>query len=231
MKQNAIYIIPQFSLSQRLIDDNFEQFTNEDFSFLKFILYLNLLENVNQRKDKVDIIKVLDSSDKESFSDVSSDESSKTIFCDIKDIKSLLKELSNKEFISHKNNLLILSDAIDIRPVDIDKYFNLLSMDDKSIVIATSIDRKIKVFGFNSYSDDLIKYISDSDFFMDKFLSYNKSCEYFVNTVNEVLAVNNVDDFKKLYTELSLKSSWDYCSQQMHERFTHLFVEYKDLLK
>ncbi len=89
----------------------------------------------------------------------------------------------------------------------------------------------MKVFGFNSYSDDLIKYFSDSDFYMDKFLSYNKSCEYFVNTVNEVLAINNIEDFKILYTELSFKSSWDYCSQQMHERFTHLFVEYKDLLK
>ncbi|MFZ1517866.1 MAG: hypothetical protein WAU11_03780 [Ignavibacteriaceae bacterium] len=231
MKQNGIYIIPLFSLSQRSNENNFKQFTDEDFSFLKLTLYLNLLENANQRKDKVDIIKVLDNSDKDFFSNEFDDESTKTIFYEIKDLKILLKELLNKDFISHKNNLLIFSDAIDIRPVDIDKYFNLLSMDDKSIVIATSNDRKIKVFGFNSYSDDLIKYISDSDFFMDKFLSYNKSCEYFVNTVNEVLAVNNVDDFKKLYTELSLKSSWDYCSQQMHERFTHLFVEYKDLLK
>ena len=231
MKQNAIYIIPPFSLSQRSTDDNFKQFSDEDFSFLKSTLYLTLLENVNQRNEKNEIIKVLDSSDKELFRNEFIDESTNTIYYNAKDLKSVLKELSNKEFISHKNNLIIFSDAIDIRPVDIDKYISLLSIDDKSILIATSKDRKMKVFGFNSYSDDLIKYFSDSDFYMDKFLSYNKSCEYFVNTVNEVLAINNIEDFKILYTELSFKSSWDYCSQQMHERFTHLFVEYKDLLK
>ena len=66
---------------------------------------------------------------------------------------------------------------------------------------------------------------------MDKFLSYNKSCEYFVNTLTDVIAVSNINDFKKLYIDLSQKKSNEYCSQQMHERFTHLFVEYKDLLK
>ena len=66
---------------------------------------------------------------------------------------------------------------------------------------------------------------------LDKFLSYNKSCDYFVNTLSDVISVIDVNDFKKLYTELSLKKSNEYCSQQMHERFTHLFVEYKDLLK
>lgn len=231
MKQNAIYIIPPFSISQRLNDDNFKQLSDEDYSFLKSTLYFNLLENVTQRKDKVDIFIILDNSDKDFLQFESLDKSTKNIFCDSKDLKSLLKELSTKEFTSHKNNLLVFSDVIDIRPVDIDKYFSLLSIDDKSLVIATSNERNIKAFGFNSYSDDLLKYISDSDFIMDKFLSYNKSCEYFVNTVSQVLSINNVDDFKKLYTELSLKSSWEYCSQQMHERFTHLFVEYKDLLK
>ena len=172
----------------------------------------------------------MDNSDKDFLTDGLIDESSKTIFYDIRELKSLIKEFSSKEFLSYKNNLIIFSDVIDIRSIDIDKYFNLLSMDDKSLVIATSTDRRIKVFGFNSYSDDLLKNISDSDFNMDKFLIYNKSCAYFVNTLNQVLAISNIDDFKKLYSELSQKSSWDYCSQQMHERFTHLFVEYKDLL-
>jgi hypothetical protein len=231
MKHNAIYIVPSFSISQRLNDDNFKQLSDKDYSFLKSTLYLNLLDNVNQRKDKVDIIKVLDISDKDILQTELNDESGRTIFCNIKNLKPLLKDLSSKEFLSHKNNMIFLADVIDIRPVDIDKYFTLLNMDDKALVIATSNEKRIKVFGFNSFSDELIKYISDSDFMMDKFLSYNKSCEYFINTVNEVLSINNTEDFKKLYAELSLKRSWDYCTQQMHERFTHLFVEYKDLLK
>ena len=42
---------------------------------------------------------------------------------------------------------------------------------------------------------------------------------------------SDIQDFKTLYKELSKKESLIYCSQNMHEKFTHLFIEYKELLK
>ena len=53
----------------------------------------------------------------------------------------------------------------------------------------------------------------------------------FLYVLNHSLTVKTVEDFKTLYSELSKKESLAYCSQQMHERFTHLFIEYKDLLR
>ncbi len=107
----------------------------------------------------------------------------------------------------------------------------MLNIDDNSLLLAKSSSGEIKVFGFNNYTDDLFKQLTDSSLMMDKFLSYNRSCTYYINTLSDVMTVTNVNDFKKLYSELSQKRSNEYCSQQMHERFTHLFIEYKNLLK
>ncbi|MDP2362316.1 MAG: hypothetical protein Q8M94_00960, partial [Ignavibacteria bacterium] len=222
---------PSYPLFNRLKDINFEQFNDEDYIFLKSSLYLNLLENVNVKIDKADIFKIIDFGDKDLLPAEFIDNSQRIIFSEVNNLKLLFIELSNKEFISYKNNLIVFSDVINLRATDIEQYFNLLSIDDKSLVLAKSSDGIIKVLGFNSYSDELFKHLSDSSFMLDKFLSYNMSCDYFVNTLSDVMSVTNINDFKKLYSELSLKRSNEYCSQQMHERFTHLFVEYKDLLK
>ncbi len=38
------------------------------------------------------------------------------------------------------------------------------------------------------------------------------------------------NDFKLLFKELAKKESSNYCGEVMHERFTDLFVAYKELL-
>jgi len=89
----------------------------------------------------------------------------------------------------------------------------------------------LQFFGFNNYSEEIINNLILSNFSYNDFLGLVKSCEHFMHIVNDVLLVRNIDNFKQLYQELSQKKSIEYCSQPMHERFTHLFVEYKDLLK
>lgn len=231
MKHNAVYIIPSYPLFSRLNDTNFEPFKDEDFIFLKSTLYLNLLENISSKMEKVDIFKIFDISDKNSLSSEFVDEKQKVIFGDVSNLRLLFTELAGKEFTNYKNNLIIFSDVVNIRNSDIEQYLNLLSVDDESLVIAKSCTGEIKVFGFNNYTDDLFKQLTDSSLMMDKFLNYNRSCTYYINTLSDLMTVSNVNDFKRLYPELSQRKSNEYCSQQMHERFTHLFIEYKDLLK
>jgi len=64
----------------------------------------------------------------------------------------------------------------------------------------------------------------------DKFLLEAGKSDLFLNTLNGFQLIENFSEFKYLYIELSKKESLSYCSQQMHERFTNLFIEYKDLL-
>ena len=74
----------------------------------------------------------------------------------------LFEELSQKEFSSYKNNLIIFSNSVDIRQSDIDKYFNFLSIDDNSLILSKSTNGIIKVFGFNNFSDELFKQLVES---------------------------------------------------------------------
>jgi len=110
-------------------------------------------------------------------------------------------------------------------------YFNLLNIDDESLLIGKSKEGVIGVFGFNSYSVDIFNCLVKSDFNYNAFLSCIKTFNHFIHTLNDILLIKNIEHFKQLYIELSQKKSMEYCSQQMHEKFTHLFIEYKELLK
>jgi len=229
MNSNAVYILPPSSFTEQKDNELFNKFLVQDVEFYKVTTCLNLIENLLLRKDKFDIFLIINDKDK-----IALDFTENQINILDKnncDIKTVLTNLSANKFSSYKNNFLIFSDVIDFRPTDLDKHLSLLSIDDKAFSISKSQYDNIKVFGFNSFNEDLIKFLTESDFVMDKFLSYNKSCSYFVNILNDVLEISNQDDFKLLYSELSIKNSYEYCSEKMHERFTHIFIEYKDLLK
>ena len=69
MNTNAIYIFPQSQIFTKQPDSEFIGIGNEEISFLKSTLYLNLLDNVLQRKDKVDVFCFFDENDKELLPD------------------------------------------------------------------------------------------------------------------------------------------------------------------
>ena len=54
--------------------------------------------------------------------------------------------------------------------------------------------------------------------------------DYLLHVLSEFFIVNNFEDFKALYNILSKKESLEFCSQEMHEKFTHLFIEWCLLL-
>ncbi len=231
MKNNAVYILPESFFIGQKSNEIFNKFSADDLEFYRVTTYLNLIENLLLRKDKFDLFLILNDSDKKKIISEINNDQLNIISCNNFDLKTLMIELNSTKFSSYKNNFLIFSDVIDFKPTDLDKHLSVLSIDDKAFSISKSRFGNIKIFGFNNFNEESIKYLVESNFILDKFLSYNKSCAYFVNILNDVLEIANQDDFKKLYSELSLKSSYDYCSEKMHERFTHIFIEYKDLLK
>jgi hypothetical protein len=77
----------------------------------------------------------------------------------------------------------------------------------------------------------LFSEIDWNNFNYDNFLLFTSKHEHFLHVIDNFLVIRNMEDFRNLYNELSKKESLEYCSQKMHEKFTHLFIEYKDLLK
>lgn len=231
MNSKAVYIFPYYFFHSDELFNNLDGFNKADVFFLTSTLYLNILENLKGKDDKVDIYCIWDDSDKDNLPDELKSNNYKIIFTDVLNKKIVFEKLSSKEFSQYKNNLIVSSDVIDIKPADYEQYFNLLKIEDESLVIAKDKENNIAVFGFNNYSEEITNGLLFSEFNYNNFLSRIKSSAHFMHIVNDVLLVRNLNNFRQLYLELSQKKSIEYCSQQIHERFTHLFVEYKDLLK
>ena len=231
MFNNAVYIIPSASFLNPEMLGRFENFTIDDSKFLRSALYLNMVENFFRDENKTDCYFVLDESDRDFITDEFKLNKLNFHFADLSKPKLLFENLFLKEFNTHKNNIIISSDIIGINQTELDKYFNLLNIDDESLLIGKSKEGVIGVFGFNSYSLDIFNCLVKSDFKYSNFLSCSKTLNHFIHTLNDILLIKNIEHFKQLYIELSQKKSIEYCSQQMHEKFTHLFIEYKELLK
>ena len=231
MFNNAAYIIPSASFLNPEILNAFESFTIEDSIFLKSALYLNLVENFLTAENKTDYYFVLDECDRDFITDDFKMDKLNFHFADLKNQNFFFENIFFKEFSGHKNNIILSSDLIGINRVELDKYFNLLNIDDESLLIGKSKKGVIGVFGFNSYSIDIFNCLVKSDFDYNTFLSCTKTLNHFIHTLNDILLIKNIEHFKQLYIELSQKKSMEYCSQQIHEKFTHLFIEYKELLK
>ena len=231
MSSNAVYIFPSELFHPEKINSSLNGFKEEDILFLAATLYLNILENLNGKKDKLNVYCIWDENEKDNLTEELKNSNCNFIFVDVSKQKELFEKLSAKEFLSYKNNLVVFSDVINLKPNDYDQCFKLLSAENESLVIAKNKEGSIAAFGFNKYSEDIFSGLITSKFNYDDFLGKIKSSEHFMHIVSDVLLVRNINNFKQLYFELSQKKSQVYCSQQMHERFTHLFVEYKDLLK
>ena len=112
-----------------------------------------------------------------------------------------------------------------------DKMFDLLSIEDDSLVIGKSITNKVPFIGFNNIDRKLMIKLFEVKFDYEKFLLEAGKRELFINTLDGFQLIEGFEDLKNLYLELSKKESESYCSQESHERFTNLFIEYRDLLR
>jgi hypothetical protein len=155
---------------------------------------------------------------------------SNKIFINLKDKSILLKILSEKYFGRFNDNLIIFVNTISISHKDILRYLDLLNREDESFIIGKSHNRKVSYIGFNIYNPELFNQVEATGLKFDNFLHLVCRFDYFVNVLNGYLFIEDINDFKILYKELSKKESLSYCSQHIHEKFTHLFIEYKELL-
>jgi len=204
----------------------FESFDRERSAILWQALYLNAFE-VLSSFGSTSYILVLSESDKGYLPERIRNNSDNIVFGDLDDKELLFRNMNDKYFDSNENNIVFLSNSIGYSHQDISRSDNLLNTDDDTLVIARSLSGNLCFTGFNHYPDFLKGNKYDYDFILEQACRHNST----LFTISNFISVNNISDFKVLYSELSKKESLSYCSQAMHEQFTHLFIEYKDLLK
>lgn len=209
----------------------FESMNADDSSLLKSILYENFVEIINNISDSSTNIFSLDEKDKAHLSPAMGNSIPGINWIDTSVLNKELRNFSDRYFKRFQNNVIIFADSIGISALDIKKIFSLLEMEDESFLIGRDSDERIALIGFNTYNEELIGNIVEDRYHYNELLIKASRNDNFVHTLNNFMVIETKDDFKKLYAELSRKESLNYCSQNIHEKFTHLFIEYKDLLK
>ena len=227
---SCIYILarfPVFNLQELPVFQSFDRVHSE---LLYSSLLLNYKELLETNSDFYNFYFIIDNVDRQHVPEILL-KSDNVIWIDNNEQMVSLKNISDKYFPSYNNNIIVLADSIGVSVSEIIKMINLLSIEDDSIVIGKTFNNKISCLGFNKLNDS---YFYDFDWNKpdyDKGLAVLCKENSFLHIVNGPLLVENNDEYKKLYLELSKKESLAYCGQSMHERFTSLFIEYKDLLK
>jgi|YelNatPaOPRAMG01_1025707.scaffolds.fasta_scaffold00567_17 hypothetical protein len=214
------------------IDDTpaFEFFDKANSVLLYSALFFNHKENIDLIEKNFPAVFCFDYKDKD-FIPQNLNALHKHVFCDTSKEIEPFRILADKYFGLYTNNLIIFSLSIGFSSAEIKKVFDLLEMDDEAIVIGKSTENKVVFIGFNKYNKDIFENLNCKENNFENFLAMANKHENFVHVMGNYIFLKNLNDFKQLYVELGKKESWAYCSQIIHEQFTHLFIEYKDSLK
>lgn len=225
---SAIYIAAPDPVFNPASVINFANFDKADTVILYSALAENLIEIINSPNINADRYLYLNGED-ESLYRLPDTASIQVAFISDDFIQKLTNRI-DKNVKKYSNNFFILADSIGISTGTLNHCFNLLKMEDDRIVIGKTYSGLITFLAFNKSEIPFVKYLFDSKFDYMSFLSKLDTCSAFINVMEKFQRIASVDDFKKLYRELSKKESLNYCSQEFHEKFTHLFIEHKELL-
>jgi len=228
---SSIYLFPLHPVFNSEYTPAFESFDKEHSALLYSALTENYKEIFNSFEGKLNSVFIFDEKDRDFLPEQFRSNELNLFFGDTADKSLILKNLSDKYFNNYSNNLLIFSNSICLTSNDIEQALNLLSIKDEAVVIGKSSSGGVTFLGFNSFNPELAGEIDWNNFNYDNFLLFSSKHEHYLHVIDNFLVISNIEDFKNMYKELSKKESLAYCSQNMHEKFTHLFIEYKGLLK
>ena len=230
MKHNSsIYILSLHPVFNQDLVPSFESLDKEYSSYLYESLLLNHKELTDKLSEKANIIFCFDIKDSEHLTENLGRIENKDFIDPNKG--NVLKSLSEKYFNRFNNNIVIFFNSIGITADNLNNALNLMSIEDEAIVLGRSINDSLSFFGFNSFNKDIFEETDLLNLNYDSFLNKVAKFEHFIHVLDNFMLIKNIEDFKELYYRLSKKESFAYCSQEIHERFTNLFIEYKDLLK
>jgi hypothetical protein len=198
--------------------------------YLNTLLYSNWIEIFSDIKDQFEIFTIINEKDMEYIPKYFLPDEAHTITYKEPQLNNLSEYLNKQQLSINSKTLVLFYNSIGLRLNDISRIFNLIQIDEPSIVIGKSIHDKIILACTYELDGELVDPIITANRKYADYLSSISGKDIFINTLEGFLSIDNFEDIKKLYIELSKKESLSYCSQKMHENFNDLFVEYKELL-
>jgi len=204
--------------------------TIEDIIFLKQNLLNNLIENISifSNENYVDIFVLLSNDEINIIEDKFFENKFNSSF-----IKFVKENITIKESFrdNYKNYFFIYSDVMGISSRLLNTSINLLAREENMLILSKSSSNDVCFIAKNKFDEKIFDLMLNKNLSYEEFLASREIDNFFIYTLTGTYRVNNFSSLKLLYSSLSNKESTEYCSQQMHENFTNLFIEYRDYIK
>jgi hypothetical protein len=228
--KNSIIVIAETAILNPIEIDVYQNLSVNYSVFLNTLLFSNWVEILSEIRNDFEIITFLNEKDKEFLPKYFLPFDTKTIFYNQSQLSDLTNYIVGNTLSGSLKNMILFYNSIGMNRNDISRAFNLIQSDEPSMVIGKSNQDRIVFTCTSGVDQDLIDPIFMTKRKYSKYLSSISSKDLFIHTLDNFLLIDDFEDIKKLYIELSKKESLSYCSQKMHESFNDLFIEYKDLL-
>lgn len=231
MPKCYIFIVPSGPVFNAEEVEPFENLAKGDSSLLRSTLYLNYKDMLSKSSDNYEIVYFFDEKDRDCLPVEFNEEGVKKKFIRCSEgWENIAGFISGKINQDSANILILFSHTIGITPEKIDKYFNLLNHEDRNLLVGRTSQQKVSIVGLNYFENRMFEGLTSCYLTYDDFLHYVNRLDNFLFIVDGFNSIEHLDDFRKLYRILSTRESIEFCSHEIHERFTHLFIEYKELL-
>ncbi|MBK9097833.1 MAG: hypothetical protein IPM14_06820 [bacterium] len=199
--------------------------------YLNTLLFSNWFDILSETQNKFDISIFMNELDKEYLPRYILPNEANPVFYK----NELIGEEFQNTFISRSSNaesktLVLFFNSIGLKMDEIFRLFSLIQIDEQTFAIGKSDTQKINCVCMKQSDVEIPGLFIKAERNYQTFLKLMSDKDYFVHTIKNFLSIDDFEDIKKLYIELSKKESLSYCSQKMHESFNDLFIEYKELL-
>lgn len=213
--------------------EEFPHFDKSNSSFLRRNLLINQFEVVSTLDLPVKITALFHQFDisAEGLDELQRFENLEIVFYEegnqIQIIREILEDTDEAQNLIIAVNPLVMG----LKPQDYVEMVKQVELEDETTFLIRSQNGYLSAVAFNymesKQSDLLLNILKPYDKLLHQILMLNSRpiTGGFAGTV-----VKSTKDFKLLYEYLSAKESIPACSFMMHDRFTELFVEYKELL-
>jgi len=228
---NVFFVLPEPIFNKEACQA-FPDFSKKDSSFLYVTQLHNLYEIFFSIFPKENLFICLNEKDKESFSnDTTLTLPSENIFYfDENMFPAQCSSIFEKRNQAAKNFIFVRPDFVGLTTSDILQTLDLFLLEDDVLVLMQSTHKKNVFFACNKFRAEIPALLYKKNYHGDSALKKLCGLEYQFYNLKNVFSLVHATDFKELYQLLSRKENYSYCSQPMHNRFTHLFIEYKELI-
>jgi hypothetical protein len=228
---NVVFFVskPVFNLYEV---EKFASFDKNHSSFLRQNLLINQLEVMESLQIEYRVNLILHQFDigATGMDELQRFKHLEVVFYEVGDEIEILREILEEDHAGQEVLVVVNPFVIGLINSDYEYLGKIADLEDEISYLIKSSNGFLSVFASNYFERKMINLILNINEPFNKLLKEITSLNSRPIQTTSGLVVKGVSDFKELYSYLSIKESIPSCSYEMHDRFTELFVEYKEYL-